>query len=497
MNEVTTTCPYCGVGCGVVVTRNDNTWSVKGDKSHPANLGRLCSKGSALGETLDLDNRLLQPIVDGQQCDWDTALDAVAERFKKVIEQHGPNAVAFYVSGQLLTEDYYVANKLMKGFIGSANIDTNSRLCMSSSVAGHKRAFGSDTVPGCYEDWDQCELLILTGSNTAWCHPVLYQRIVLAKKNNPEMKIVVIDPRRTATCDIADLHLALKPGADAILFNGLLVWLHERGYGDARFVQEHTEGLDESLRMARWFAPTAEVVAQHCELENESVTTFYKWFSQIEKTVTVYSQGINQSSSGTDKVNAIINCHLLTGRIGKPAMGPFSVTGQPNAMGGREVGALSNQLAAHMDFTDDADINRVERFWNAQNMAQQPGLKAIELFEAVHRGEIKALWIMATNPAVSMPNASRVRQAMQQCDFLVVSDCVRHTDTTHFADVLLPALAWGEKSGTVTNSERRISRQRSFLEAPGEARADWWILSRFAQRMGYHGFDYQGPQQYL
>ena len=496
MNEVKTTCPYCGVGCGVVVTRNDNnTWSVTGDKSHPANLGRLCSKGSALGETLDLDNRLLHPIVDGKQCDWDTALDAVAERFTEVIEQHGPDAVAFYVSGQLLTEDYYVANKLMKGFIGSANIDTNSRLCMSSSVAGHKRAFGSDTVPGCYEDWDQCELLILTGSNAAWCHPVLYQRIVLAKKNNPEMKIVVIDPRRTATCDIADLQLALKPGADAILFNGLLVWLHERGYGDAQFVQEHTEGLDESLRMARWFSPTAEVVAQYCELENDSVTTFYKWFSQIEKTVTVYSQGINQSSSGTDKVNAIINCHLLTGRIGKPAMGPFSVTGQPNAMGGREVGALSNQLAAHMDFTDEADINRVERFWNAQNMAQKPGRKAIELFDAVYRGEIKALWIMATNPAVSMPNASHVRQAMQLCDFLVVSDCVRNTDTTNFADVLLPAQTWGEKSGTVTNSERRISRQRSFLEAPGQAKADWWILSRFAQRMGYHGFDYQGPQQ--
>lgn len=496
MEEVKTTCPYCGVGCGIVVSRNSgNTWSVRGDESHPANLGRLCSKGSALGETLDLDNRLLHPMVDGQRSDWDTALQAVAGRFSKVIEQHGPDSVAFYVSGQLLTEDYYVANKLMKGFIGSANIDTNSRLCMSSTVAGHKRAFGSDTVPGCYADWDQCELLILTGSNAAWCHPVLYQRVVLAKKNNPGMRVVVIDPRRTATCDIADLHLALKPGTDGILFNGLLVWLHERGYGDLRFVQEHTEGFDESLRIARWFAPTAEVVAEHCELETDAVTTLFKWFSRNEKTVTVYSQGVNQSSSGTDKVNAIINCHLLTGRIGKPAMGPFSVTGQPNAMGGREVGALSNQLASHMDFTNGEDIERVGRFWNAQKMAQKPGLKAIELFEALHRGEIKALWVMATNPAVSMPDAGRVRQAMQHCEFLVVSDCVRHTDTTSFADVLLPALAWGEKSGTVTNSERRISRQRPFLEAPGQARADWWILSRFAQLMGYQGFDYQGPHE--
>ncbi|MCW8924204.1 MAG: molybdopterin-dependent oxidoreductase [Gammaproteobacteria bacterium] len=495
MVEIKTTCPYCGVGCGLVVSQDDDKrYSVSGDKNHPANFGRLCSKGSALAETLDLENRLLQPVVNGDQCDWEVALNTVASRFQQVIEQHGPEAVAFYVSGQLLTEDYYVANKLMKGFIGSANIDTNSRLCMSSSVAGHKRAFGSDTVPGCYEDIEQCELLLLTGSNTAWCHPVLYQRIVQAKKNNPQMKVVVIDPRRTATCDIADLHLALKPGTDAILFNGLLSWLYERGHGDAQFVTEHTEGLEEALRVTQWFAPTVEAVAQHCELTIDAVTKLYQWFSKTEKTVTVYSQGINQSSSGTDKVNAIINCHLLTGRIGKPAMGPFSVTGQPNAMGGREVGALSNQLAAHMDFNSD-DIDRVGRFWQAPNMATRPGLKTVDLFEAMHRGEVKALWVIATNPAVSMPDASRVRQAMQQCDFVVVSDCAAQTDTTVLANVLLPALTWGEKSGTVTNSERCISRQRPFLEAPGQAKADWWILAQVAQRMGYHGFDYQQPQQ--
>ncbi|MCW8831413.1 MAG: molybdopterin-dependent oxidoreductase, partial [Gammaproteobacteria bacterium] len=487
MVEIKTTCPYCGVGCGLVVSQDDDKrYSVSGDKNHPANFGRLCSKGSALAETLDLENRLLQPVVNGDQCDWEVALNTVASRFQQVIEQHGPEAVAFYVSGQLLTEDYYVANKLMKGFIGSANIDTNSRLCMSSSVAGHKRAFGSDTVPGCYEDIEQCELLLLTGSNTAWCHPVLYQRIVQAKKNNPQMKVVVIDPRRTATCDIADLHLALKPGTDAILFNGLLSWLYERGHGDAQFVTEHTEGLEEALRVTQWFAPTVEAVAQHCELTIDAVTKLYQWFSKTEKTVTVYSQGINQSSSGTDKVNAIINCHLLTGRIGKPAMGPFSVTGQPNAMGGREVGALSNQLAAHMDFNSD-DIDRVGRFWQAPNMATRPGLKTVDLFEAMHRGEVKALWVIATNPAVSMPDASRVRQAMQQCDFVVVSDCAAQTDTTVLANVLLPALTWGEKSGTVTNSERCISRQRPFLEAPGQPKADWWILAQVAQRMGYHG----------
>lgn len=495
MTQINTTCPYCGVGCGLVVSQSDDgSYSITGDKEHPANYGRLCSKGAALDETLGLENRLLNPVVNGEQCNWETALDTVASKFREIIEQHGSDAVAFYVSGQLLTEDYYVANKLMKGFIGSANIDTNSRLCMSSSVAGHKRAFGSDTVPGCYEDIEQCELLLLTGSNTAWCHPVLYQRIVQAKKNNPEMKVVVIDPRRTATCDIADLHIVLKPGSDTVLFNGLLSWLHEHGHGDAKFVTEHTEGLEEALRTAQWSAPTIEAVAQHCELDPSAVKTLYQWFSQIEKTVTLYSQGVNQSSSGTDKVNAIINCHLLTGRIGKPGMGPFSITGQPNAMGGREVGALSNQLAAHMDF-DESDVDRVKRFWSAPNIAEKPGLKAVDLFESARSGKIKALWVMATNPTVSMPEADRVREALQQCELLVVSDCVAETDTTAFADVLLPALAWGEKSGTVSNSERRISRQRPFLEPPGEAKADWWILSQVAQRMGFEGFGYQQPQQ--
>jgi len=484
------------VGCGVVVTRNaDGTHSVRGDRDHPANHGRLCSKGSALAETLDLDDRLLHPVLNGKACDWDTALDHAATQFRRIIEQHGPDAVAFYVSGQLLTEDYYVANKLMKGFIGSANIDTNSRLCMSSSVAGHKRAFGSDTVPGCYEDWEQCDLLVLTGTNTAWCHPVLYQRVVAARKNNPRLMVVVIDPRRTPTCDIADLHLPLKPGTDAILFNGLLAWLHERGYGDADFVNEHTEGREAAIDAACWYAPSVSAVAEHCGLDEDSLRTFYRRFAQTEKTITVYSQGINQSSSGTDKVNAIINCHLLTGRVAKPGAGPFSITGQPNAMGGREVGALSNQLAAHMDFTDADDVDRVARFWRAENMAQAAGLKAVDLFEAIGRGEIKALWVMATNPAVSMPDAGRVRNALEKCEFVMVSDCVRHTDTTAYADLLLPALAWGEKSGTVTNSERCISRQSPFLEAPGEARPDWWILSQFANRMGYAGFEYGNPAQ--
>ena len=494
-STVKTTCPYCGVGCGVEITAEAGGYRVRGDKTHPANLGRLCSKGAALGETLDLEGRLLQPQLHGAPVDWDTALDEVAGRFAAVMREHGPDAVAFYVSGQLLTEDYYVANKLMKGFIGSGNIDTNSRLCMSSSVAGHKRAFGSDTVPGNYEDLEQADLVVLTGSNLAWCHPVLYQRLVRARKERPQMKVVVIDPRRTSTCDIADLHLPVRSGTDAVLFDGLMVWLHAEGRLDGGFVAEHTQGMEEALHVARWYAPSVFAVAEHTGLTADAVATFYRWFADTERTVTVYSQGINQSSSGTDKVNAIVNCHLLTGRIGRAGMGPFSVTGQPNAMGGREVGALANQLAAHMDFDDPRHLDLVARFWQAPHAARAPGLKAVELMQAVEQGKIKALWIMATNPAVSMPDANRVRRALGKCEFLVVSDCIARTDTTAYAQVLLPALAWGEKDGTVTNSERRISRQRAFLPVVGEARPDWWIVSQVGQRMGYAGFDYRSPLQ--
>jgi assimilatory nitrate reductase catalytic subunit len=321
---------------------------------------------------------------------------------------------------------------------------------------------------------------------------VLFQRLAQAKKTRPNLKVVVIDPRKTATCEIADLHLMLKPGSDAFLFNGLFSWLYANGHEDEDFIKHATEGCAPALDLAQWYTPTVDSVAQHCELAPDDVERFFRWFGDTQKTVTVYSQGINQSSSGSDKVNAIINCHLLTGRIGRPGMGPFSVTGQPNAMGGREVGALANQLAAHMDYNQQ-DIERVGRFWRASNMSRKPGLKAVDLYEAVREGKIKALWIMATNPAVSMPQASRVHDALKQCEFLVVSDCVTETDTTRYAHVLLPALAWGEKSGSVTNSERRISRQRGFLEAPGEAMPDWWIVSQVAQRMGYQGFDYHGP----
>jgi len=483
---VQTACPYCGVGCGVLAEpKPDGSVGISGDPAHPANGGRLCSKGSALGETLSLDGRLLHPEIRGRSASWDEALDLVAEKFSTTIAQHGPESVAFYVSGQLLTEDYYVANKLMKGFLGSANIDTNSRLCMASSVAGHRRAFGADTVPGCYEDLELAELVILAGSNAAWCHPVLYQRIARAKESNPKMKVVLIDPRRTASAGIADLHLAIVPGADVWLWNGLLVYLFQNGMLDYAFLDNHTQGYGTALAAARASAPTIPATALACGLQNEDVAQFFHLFARTEKTVTLYSQGVNQSSSGTDKVNSIINCHLATGRIGRPGMGPFSVTGQPNAMGGREVGALANQLAAHMDLESAPDRDRVKRFWNSPAIAARPGLKAVDLFRAVEAGQIKALWIMATNPAVSLPDAGQVRRALSKCEFVAVSDCVRATDTTQYAHVLLPALAWGEKDGTVTNSERRISRQRVFLPRPGEAKPDWWMVSQVACRLGF------------
>ncbi len=496
--RIHTTCAYCGVGCGIQAEITDQSTrqvQIKGQTDHPANFGRLCSKGTALGHTLGSEERLLQPEVDGMPTTWDEALNTIAQRLQQVINEHGPDAVAFYLSGQLLTEDYYVANKLMKGFIGTANVDTNSRLCMSSSVVGHKRAFGSDTVPGCYEDLEQAELIILTGSNTAWCHPIVFQRIKAAKKQRPEMKVVVIDPRRTATCEIADLHLPLKSGTDAFLFNGLLSYLTRLGAVDYEYLEAHTEGFGAAIKAANETAGDIVTVARTCGLKESQVATLFDWFRRTEKSVSVYSQGINQSSSGSDKVNAIINCHLATGRIGKPGMGPFSLTGQPNAMGGREVGGLTNQLAAHMDF-NQADINRVARFWQAPNMATQPGLKAVDLFDALGEGKIKAIWIMGTNPAVSLPNANQVAQALSRCDTVIVSDCIRHTDTTEYANILLPALGWGEKDGTVTNSERCISRQRALLPPLGEAKPDWWIVAETAKRLGFaDAFSYSSSHE--
>ncbi|MCA0891774.1 nitrate reductase [Qipengyuania flava] len=489
--EVRSTCPYCGVGCGVLLKPDGHGGlAVRGDPDHPNNRGRLCSKGSALGETVGLAERQLSPQIGGYDAGWDEALSLVAAKFMQVRAEHGPDATAFYVSGQLLTEDYYVANKLMKGFIGSANIDTNSRLCMASSVAGHKRAFGTDTVPGIYEDLEEADLVVLVGSNLAWCHPVLYQRIAAARAARPQMKLVVIDPRRTATCAEADLHLPLAIGSDVALFNGLLAEIGRRGAVAPDYVAAHTSGLEEALAAAGSDDPAVT------GLDADRLAAFYDLWIGTDKTVTVYSQGVNQSSAGTDKVNAIINCHLATGRIGRPGTGPFSVTGQPNAMGGREVGGLANMLACHMDVTDELHRQAVAEFWNAPALPRDNGMKAVEMFDAVDDGRIKALWIVHSNPAVTMPDADRVRRAIADCPFVVVSDITTRTDTARLADVFLPAAAWAEKSGTVTNSDRTISRQRPALPAPGEARPDWSIMAEVGRRMGWtDAFAWQGPAQ--
>ncbi len=488
--EIRTSCPYCGVGCGVLARPDGQGGAaMRGDPAHPNNRGRLCSKGSALGETLGLEGRLLHPQVGGRRASWDSALDLVAGKFRRAIAEHGPDSVAFYVSGQMLSEDYYVANKLMKGFIGSANIDTNSRLCMASTVAGHKRAFGTDTVPGVYDDLEQADLVVLVGSNLAWCHPVLYQRIAAARAARPAMRVVTIDPRRTATSDLADLHLAIAPGADVALFNRLLAEIADRGALDRAYVAAHVEGAEAAIAAAR--AERGDT-----GLDPALIARFLDLWIGTQKVVTVFSQGVNQSSSGTDKVNAILNCHLATGRIGRPGMGPFSVTGQPNAMGGREVGGLANMLACHLDIENPDHRAAVGAFWGAPAMARQAGLKAVDLFSAAGAGQIRALWIIGTNPAVSMPEADAVRAAIGACDFVAVSEMFATTDTARLADVVLPATGWGEKTGTVTASDRMISRQRAFLPPPGQARHDWDILADVGRRMGWgEAFDYQSPAQ--
>ena len=495
MSTQATTCPYCGVGCGVQVQSESNVIQVQADAQHPANLGRLCSKGSALAATVSESGearRILRPRIDGDEVGWAQATDYIATSIRNAIDEYGAGSVAFYLSGQLLTEDYYVANKLMKGFIGTANVDTNSRLCMSSAVAAYQRAFGADAVPCCYEDLDCTDLLVLIGSNAAWTHPVLYQRMVQAKQSNPNLRVVLIDPRRTVSNDLADLHLPLKPSTDGVLFKGLLRYLIEQDVVDHTYIANHTDGFSAAESSVEpW---DIDNVAEHTGLGHDELNVFYEWFATTPKALSFYSQGINQSATGTDKCNDIINCHLATGRIGRPGMGPFSITGQPNAMGGREVGGLASQLAAHMGFTD-SETERVRRFWGSPTIANKPGLKAVDLFDAVHRGEIKVLWILATNPAVSLPNSEHIRAALAKCPTVIVSD-VTANDTTEYANVLLPAQGWGEKDGTVTNSERRISRQRAFRTAPGEAKPDWWALTQVAQKLGYAAqFSYTSAHQ--
>ncbi|WP_137918925.1 nitrate reductase [Hydrogenophaga sp. 2FB] len=494
MTPITTrsTCPYCGVGCGVLIeSKGSQITAVRGDPQHPANFGKLCTKGQTLHLTatpaIAQQARLLQPLqrlqrgAPAQPVKWDAALDLATERFAAVIDQHGPDAVGFYISGQLLTEDYYVFNKLAKGLIGTNNIDTNSRLCMSSAVAGYKLTLGADAPPTCYDDVNHAQCLFFVGSNAAFAHPVLFRRIEEAKKNNPAMKVIVADPRRTDTAGFADLYLPLQPGSDVMLFHGLLHIMLWEGWVDQAYIAAHTTGFDALKTLVRECTP--EHVAQVCGLPREDLFTAAKWFAQSPTTLSLYCQGLNQSSSGTAKNATLINLHLATGQIGKPGAGPFSLTGQPNAMGGREVGGLSNLLSAHRDLANPQHRAEVAALWGVPSVPEKPGKSAVEMFQAAADGEIKALWIACTNPAQSMPDQATVRRALQRAEFVVVQEAYATAATCDYADLLLPATTWGEKDGTVTNSERRISRVRPAVPAPGQARHDWAIVVDFAQRL--------------
>ena len=492
MLETRSTCPYCGVGCGVVIESQGNQITgVRGDPDHPANFGRLCTKGSTLHLTassaVTRQTRLLYPMrrehraEAPQRTSWDSALDFAAESFAQIIREHGPDAVGFYVSGQLLTEDYYAFNKLAKGLIGTNNIDSNSRLCMSSAVAGYKQTLGADAPPACYDDVKHAQCLFITGSNTAFAHPILFRRIEDAKAANPALKIIYTDPRRTDTAGIADLYLPLQPGTDVMLFNGMLHIMLWEGWIDPAYIAAHTSGFEALKATVRDCTP--DLVAQICGLKKEDLFAAAKLFATSGATLSLYCQGLNQSSSGTAKNAALINLHLATAQIGKPGAGPFSLTGQPNAMGGREVGGMANLMSGHRDLSNAGHRAEVAALWGVASVPEKPGKTAVEMFQATADGEIKALWIACTNPAQSMPDQATVRRALERAELVIVQEAFATTATCAYADLLLPATTWGEKTGTVTNSERRISRVMPAVPAPGETRHDWSIAVDFARRL--------------
>ncbi|MBC7445358.1 MAG: molybdopterin-dependent oxidoreductase [Polaromonas sp.] len=492
MTETRSTCPYCGVGCGVIIESQGNEITgVRGDPDHPANFGRLCTKGSTLHLTassaVTLQTRLLHPMrrehrgEAPRRTSWDNALDFTAKSFAQIILDHGPDAVGFYISGQLLTEDYYAFNKLAKGLIGTNNIDSNSRLCMSSAVAGYKQTLGADAPPACYEDINHAQCLFITGSNTAFAHPILFRRIEDAKAANPALKIIYCVPRRTATADIADLYLPLQPGTDVMLFNGMLHIMLWEGWIDPAYIAAHTSGFEALKATVRDCTP--DMVAQVCGLKKEDLFAAAKLFATSSATLSLYCQGLNQSSSGTAKNAALINLHLATAQIGKPGAGPFSLTGQPNAMGGREVGGMANLMSGHRDLSNAQHRAEVAALWGVHSVPEKPGKTAVEMFQAAADGELKALWVACTNPAQSMPDQATVRRALERAELVIVQEAFSTTATCAYADLLLPATTWGEKTGTVTNSERRISLVRPAVAAPGETRHDWSIAVDFAQRL--------------
>ncbi len=499
--EYKSTCSYCGVGCGIIVTKtSDGKVAVRGDREHPVNQGKLCSKGLNLHYVVNNQtDRLLAPqmrLGKGhplKTVEWPEAIARVATVFSTLIEKFGPDSVAFYVSGQCLTEEYYVASKLAKGYWGTNNIDTNSRLCMSSAVVGYKMQLGEDAVPASYEDIDLADCFFITGANPAWCHPILFRRIEARKNANPDVKIVVADPRRTQSCELADLHLQLKPGTDVYLNNAIARLLLENGYADWDFIRQHTSGIEEM--QAEVMSTTVEEAAEICGLEADDIRLAAKYIGEAKGFISMWAMGLNQSVIGVKKNLSLINLSLITGKIGKPGSGPFSLTGQPNAMGGREVGGMCNLLPAHRNLDNEIHRREVAEFWNVADVPAKPGYSATEMIDALESGKLKAVWVICTNPMVSLPNSHKVERALKNAKFVVVQDISKNSDTVPFADVVFPATGWLEKEGTMTNSERRITYLSQVVKAPGEALPDYEIICRVARKMGYSGFNFKNAQE--
>jgi ferredoxin-nitrate reductase len=496
-SEIKTTCSYCGVGCGIIVTNDaKNGLTVTGDKNHPVNKGMLCSKGMNLHYVVnDTSDRVLYPEMRWskshplERVTWDSALDRAAAVFSSIIKKHGADSVGFYVSGQCLTEEYYIVNKLVKGFLKTNNIDTNSRLCMSSAALGYKKTFGEDSVPIAYDDIELADTFLITGANPAWCHPILFRRLELHKEKNPKVKIIVVDPRRTDSAMLADLHLPIIPGTDIILYHALAKLLIQKGYADNDFIKNHTENFN--LYKELVLSSSLERASKLCGIPLSDIKLAADMIGKAKGFISLWAMGLNQSVIGVDKNTALLNLSLLTGQIGKPGAGPFSLTGQPNAMGGREVGGMANLLAAHKELNNPIHRKEVADFWGVSDtISEKPGLTATEMFDALESGKMKAIWIICTNPLVSLPDSRRVEKALQNAKFVVVQDISHNSDTSKYADLLLPAAGWLEKEGTMTNSERRISYLPKGINPPGEALSDVEILIRFAKKMNFNGFNF-------
>ena len=502
-NPTKTLCPYCGVGCGLEVSppaqvgkainrdaQGTPIWKVMGDRAHPSSLGKVCVKGATVTEAID-KSRLLYPMMRNsldekfQRVSWDEALEQVVQRIRSICSTQGPDAFCMYGSGQMQTEDYYVAQKLLKGCLGTNNFDSNSRLCMSSAVAGYVRSLGADGPPCCYDDLELTDCAFLIGTNTAECHPIIYNRFRAHHKKNKQVKLIVVDPRRTQTAEDADLHLAIRPGTDIDLLNGIAYLLLHRGYMKSVFVAKHTDHFTAFAEVIEQYPP--DVVAQRCGIAVEDLETVAHWWGKSGRVLSMWSMGVNQSSEGTAKVQAIINLHLMTGQIGKPGAGPFSLTGQPNAMGGREVGGLCNLLPGYRHVMFPEQRAEVEQFWGIPGGQISPhcGRSAWDIIRGLELGEVSLLWVIATNPAVSLPDLERTKAALRRSPFTICQDAYYPTETAAYAHLLLPAAQWGEKTGVMTNSERRVTLCQAFRPPPGEARPDWAIITEVGRRLGF------------